>query len=179
MTSERAIFKRLDKEFAIIKEKNKNLDFSLRHVNDGYEISFIFSNFCIIIVIGNHYPFRGPHSIKINGVKLYDVMLQIDIEKFQKRFNQERKCLCCDSILCADKWHPAKTLNDVLEEVVKILHYRNVLDNEENFKKSFLLRAANGGRRGYGQSIPHDLCRYISTFIVDKEYIGSTIASNL
>jgi ubiquitin-protein ligase len=67
--------------------------------------------------ITQHYPFTPP-KVKINKT-LYNDFLRIGSITFLHLLKKLKKydCFCCHSYLCAERWSPAITIKQFIEEI--------------------------------------------------------------
>lgn len=100
----------------------------------------------VIIKFGLNYPFNPPNVFikKNNEEKSYIYYLSDISQKYSKGLKKKNIiCLCCDSILCANKWSPAFTYENIISEyiyienIIKELNYENIITEICNSNKIY------------------------------------------
>ena len=88
-------------------------------------IEFTYDNipFNVSIIYNKYYPFEPPDNIIINGKNINDVYRKI-MNKNPDLFNNQ--CLCCKSLLCVINWNISHDIYDILNEIIKIINYKNL-----------------------------------------------------
>tara|TARA_E500000178_G_C17009443_1_gene749775 strand:+ start:63 stop:548 length:486 start_codon:yes stop_codon:yes gene_type:complete len=85
------------------------------------DISFILNKktYKICIFYNHNYPFVPPLNIKINNIDIdiyYNNIMKNNNDIFDK-------CLCCESLLCINNWAVNKDIENIMEEIIKIINY--------------------------------------------------------
>jgi len=113
--------KRLKKEIAKILEKYNNCDLVIEgndQETQKYKFNVVIDNkHTLHIVIPKHFPFKEP-DMYVNE-KSYHNFLKMDNclhEELKQVFNIE--CLCCNTMLCPNKWRPALRLYQLVDEFI-------------------------------------------------------------
>ena len=107
----------------------------VNHDPENYSATFHLniSNYIvkIKITLTTYYPFRPP-EVLINGKKYRDLytcfttkpLQPITIDQSYYNFYYQRisngdkiECPCCNSVLCADNWHPRCGMSSILQEI--------------------------------------------------------------
>lgn len=88
-------------------------------------IEFTYDNipFNVNIIYNKYYPFEPPDKIVINGRNINDIYKKI------MRLNSDifsNECLCCKSYLCVINWNITCNINDILNEIIKVINYKNL-----------------------------------------------------
>jgi ubiquitin-protein ligase len=73
----------------------------------------------ILILYDKNYPFSCPNKILLNDKNILDIYKKIMTENKDLFL----KCICCNSLLCDDKWTIKKTLINIFNEIIKIIDY--------------------------------------------------------
>ena len=103
---------KLDKTLHVVEYNNLKLTILLPFRNFNLLLKFTFDN-C--------YPFSPP-SLTINGDKEYSyIELLAQMHNAFKIFDPEI-CLCCNTILCKNKWGPMKNIKTIVDEVKDIFN---------------------------------------------------------
>jgi hypothetical protein len=145
-------YKRLIKEFSniIIKNNIENLIYKIRTIpgpgphmhikidtdtNIFYKVEITFNymkkNHIINIHYDKFYPFKPPSKIEIDNVNIFDeynIIMKDNNDLFGK------DCICCKSLVCSNNWVVNSNINNILDEIIKVINYkqlkikRNLLD---------------------------------------------------
>jgi len=100
--------------------------------------------------VGSSYPFRAPELIMSNdniisyNPRLYPSRLWMEYKK------QTNKCMCCDNMLCANNWSPARGIIHVIQE------YEEFIETLKTMQKK---------RMAQYMHLPDDIIRYICEFL--------------
>lgn len=88
-------------------------------------IEFTYYNipFNVNIVYNKYYPFEPPDKIVINGRNINDIYKNIMNLNKDLFYNE---CLCCKSYLCIINWNITCNINDILNEIIKVINYKNL-----------------------------------------------------
>ena len=126
-------YKRLINEYIKLNDLNKLLKqlkykiFVIDSNNLLYKtiIEFTYNNipFNICVLYNKYYPFNPPNKIYINNKNIQDIYRKI-MNKNPDLFNN--KCLCCKSSLCIVNWSIYKNINDILNEIIAVINYKNL-----------------------------------------------------
>ena len=94
----------------------------------------------IEFTIPGGWPFRTP-SVKVNNYDYTNLKLVNQFRVYHKghyltsseyiKKTMNKDCLCCDSLLCADKWNPTIYFIDLVKEIENVIKIRRRL--VENF----------------------------------------------
>lgn len=110
--------KRLVNEIPNILKKYKNVKVFDRD-NIIFEIKV--DDLTISLEFNDNYPFKCP-LVKVNNynymsilkIRYYDILKQL----------VSTNCLCCESILCGNKWCAIMNVNDIIEEVIQNINIK-------------------------------------------------------
>lgn len=101
--------------------------------NQNNEIKFNYDNkFNVKLVLPVDYPFKPPKNLKING-EFVDYLKMWKSSQIYKYFKIE--CLCCKSIMCVNNWGVFKTIEDIVEEYIKLVRIYTVAKVFEKLEK--------------------------------------------
>lgn len=133
-------YKRLIKEFTNIIIKNDIKDFIYKiHTIDNNNVfykvelnfNYVNKNNVINIYYDKTYPFKPPSKIEINNINIFDeynIIMKDNWDLLGK------DCICCKSIICGNNWTINLNINNILDEIIKVIDYkelkikRNLLD---------------------------------------------------
>ena len=100
---------------------------------------------------GTRYPFYPP-TIYLQG----DKKLSYNPINFPKRLwydynnNLKKNCMCCNSLLCPDRWSPGMRIIHIIQEYEKFIDTLKTIQKKRIFKKMIL---------------PDDMIGYILDFL--------------
>ena len=111
------LIQRLNKELSTIREFTNRYYINLKKDN----INIYFENIIrenptvkVSLVLNDNYPFSCP-IVYINDKEYLDLLKSVcNIDKYKYKNN----CIYCNSIVCPDKWKPAKKIKDILKEII-------------------------------------------------------------
>ena len=88
-------------------------------------IEFTYYNvpFNVNIMYNKYYPFEPPDKIVINNRNINDIyknIMKLNIDLLNN------ECLCCKSYLCVNNWYIKYNINDILNEIVKVINYKKL-----------------------------------------------------
>jgi hypothetical protein len=100
--------------------------------------------------LSNNYPFRPPNCFLKDGTKM-----NYSPQTFPKRIyniykKQELVCMCCNNIMCPDRWSPMRRLIHIFDE------YNQFIDNLKILYKKEIIKQLK---------LPDDMIFYISSFL--------------
>jgi ubiquitin-protein ligase len=114
-------------ELSILIKNFKYKIFIMDHEKLLYKtiIEFTYNNipFNVNIIYNKYYPFEPPDKIDINSKNINDIYKKI-MNKNSDLFNNQ--CLCCKSLLCVMNWNIYYDIHDILDEIIKIINYKNL-----------------------------------------------------
>ena len=97
--------------------------------SEFYFILFVNENkvYHIKMTFPKTYPFRTPKVLITNedGEEIVDYLVSLQSIKAVDKKNQ-RKCLCCESLMCHGRWHAISNTIHIMDEINK--NY-NILNN--------------------------------------------------
>ena len=108
--------KRLNKELhnlldiyeeVIVRKKKGKFSFSIKLKKNN-----------IILIFDDNYPFRYP-NIKINNMSYISIISRTN-KDYLKEINGF-DCLCCNSLLCNDRWGPTIRIESLVNEIKNFL----------------------------------------------------------
>lgn len=80
------------------------------------------------------YPFLPPISVSIHGQDYYKMMSNYaicsgnrNIQANVIRRMTKKQCLCCESLLCQDKWSPSNKISEVITEILNFIELRRIV----------------------------------------------------
>jgi hypothetical protein len=120
------LFKRLLKESRFF--SNYFVSLSLKYENNNYLLylkdksNYKYNNYCFVIDI--HYPFKQP-KLLINDIPYKNFLINSCLKYrnlLKKMYNIN--CLCCNTSLCSEKWSPAITIINIIEEIFNFRSYK-------------------------------------------------------
>lgn len=124
------IYKRLLNEYNKINNINKSISYKLHTLNTKEmmfrcDINLNYNNLTyeLKIYYNRFYPFQPPSKLEINNIDLFTIYKKI-INKNTELLNNS--CLCCKSLLCNSNWKISNNINDILEEVKKVIDYNEL-----------------------------------------------------
>ena len=120
------LLKRLSKESEKFSERFKSI--SLVYQNKKYllymedKINYKYNKYCFIL--NENYPFSPP-MLEINNIP-YKQFLISKTQKYNKLMKQMSglECMCCNNILCNDRWSPAITITKIVDEINIFRNYK-------------------------------------------------------
>ena len=88
----------------------------------------------LIFIFKKTYPFRPP-TVYLKNIDIiqYFKTSMIYLEDIQKIMN--KKCMCCDNLLCKYKWGPTKTVIDIVNEIIYFFKLKQRLMERFHCKK--------------------------------------------
>ena len=141
------LLKRLLKESKNFSNKIISLSVNINNNNNNeYLVNLIdnsnykYNNYCFII--NYNYPFHPP-KLLINNIPYKDFLLNSTLkynEILQKMSGL--KCLCCYNIMSREKWSPAITLLNIIDEVNLFRTYKRNIINKimvDKIKDKYLI----------------------------------------
>ena len=149
--------KRLNREIKILSQYNYN---DINIDKDNYNNTILTFNIYKFI-LSNSYPFKPP-DVFIND-KNYRNLLCIKEQHIVNEIkneikNDNKKCLCCTTVLCQQNWNPVKNILYIMNEYKTI---RNIILNiirKNTYKKLIELLCIE-------KNIPIELSTYISNYL--------------
>jgi hypothetical protein len=123
------LLKRLLRESIHFHNNFKSL--SLKHENKKYllyledKINYNYNIYCFIL--DETYPFKPP-SLLINNIPFKQFLLNNN-SKYKNIFTKlcGFECLCCNNILCSDRWSPALTIIKIINEINIYRSYKKII----------------------------------------------------
>jgi len=98
--------------------------------SEFYFILFVNENriYNIKMIFPKAYPFRVPKVliIKDDGQEIGDYLVSLQSIKAVNVEN-ERRCLCCESLVCHGRWHACANTINIMDEISK--NYRMLSNN--------------------------------------------------
>lgn len=126
------VYKRLINELNELNELNNNLlkiDYKLytidsQNVMFKNDLNIIYKKkkYNIKVFYDTRYPFNSPLKIEINNNNIFDLYKNIMI----KNSTLINHCLYCNSILNNKNWNISKNIINILNEVFKIINYKEL-----------------------------------------------------
>ena len=154
------INKRVSKKEIPILEKDgyiANLTGNVLHVYKG--------KLHIEIEIPTYWPFKPP-SIKVNNHNYTNLKIVNEFRVYYRghyltsneyiQQTSNKKCLCCDSLLCGDKWHPFVKMIDLVKEVEDVIKIRRRLVDNVMIQKLKENYQVPGMWKGLPQDLPFE-----------------------
>ena len=126
------ILKRLLRESRDFTDKIISLSVNIDN-NENYLVylkdnsNYKYNNYCFIV--NHNYPFHPP-KLLINNIP-YKEFLTKGSNKYRELFTKMSGliCICCNNIMAREKWSPALTLLNIIDEVNLFRTYkRNILN---------------------------------------------------
>lgn len=73
----------------------------------------------LIVAFKKDYPFKPPILLINNEFfhKCYRISSVVALNEFTRKYKM--KCLCCETLMCGNKWSPAMHVTDILDEYKK------------------------------------------------------------
>ena len=110
----------------------------LVHLKDNS--NYKYNNYCFIL--NSNYPFNPP-KLLINNIPYKDFLINDSI-KYRDLFTEMSglKCLCCYNIMSRDRWSPAVTLLNIIDEVNLFRTYKRNIINKimaDKIKDKYLI----------------------------------------
>lgn len=102
---------------------------------------YIFKTSCIFhleLILTDRYPFSPPAASIIGKEKEDYVNILGSIQSYFNTFDKN-VCLCCNTLICKNKWGPSNKLIDIVKEVDKIFAICEKEINN-NIRNSILLK---------------------------------------
>ena len=103
--------------YKIITIENGNILFK-----SELNIEYKNKNHNIDIFYKKNYPFSPPSKILLNGNNIFHHYQNI----MKKNKDIIEGCICCKSLLCSDIWTVMNTLENIIEEILKIIDYKDL-----------------------------------------------------
>lgn len=105
------LYKRVNKEIELLKEKYNILNYS-----ENYNEIIIHIDYDNIkIILNDHYPFKPP-KMYINDIDYIQYLVNLQNTKADKLKELDEICLCCKTILCHNNWKPAFKITQIIDE---------------------------------------------------------------
>lgn len=102
--------------------------------------NYKYNNYCFIL--NNNYPFNPP-KLLINNIPYKDFLLKSSIKYRNLIINMSGlKCLCCYNIMSREKWSPAMTLINIIDEINLFRTYKRNIINKiiaDKIKNKYLI----------------------------------------
>ena len=120
--SQTIIKKRIPRELKSIQEKYGKCELIFNDIENHhkfkdnekkYQAKLILKNLKIMFDI--HYPFRPPHLF-ISGKNYIDMLCLGDKFFLNELKKRKIRCLCCNTILCHNKWYARCRITDIIDE---------------------------------------------------------------
>ena len=111
--------------------------------------SFIYKNKIVDIQHDNCYPFRPPR-ITINNIRLIYDMSLFPARLWKKHFDTFKKCMCCENLLCTEKWSPVYNIFDILNE------YEAFKERLKTIQKKYMFQFVN-----LPDDMIYEICGYL------------------
>jgi ubiquitin-protein ligase len=123
--------------FKSLSVKNENKKYLL-YLED--KINYKYNNYCFIL--NDNYPFKPPNLL-INGISYKEFLIN-NSSKYRNIIKKVSglQCLCCDNILCSDRWSPSITLIKIINEVNLFRTYKKCIINKimaDKIKNKYLI----------------------------------------
>lgn len=136
----------------------KNEDNYISFLEQGKDLQAKIYYDDLIIKFGLNYPFNPPKVFikKDNEETSYIYYLSDISQKYSTRLKKKNiLCLCCDSILCANKWSPAFTYENIISEYIDM---KNMV--EKMYYEDFIVEICFKNKI-YCDSIIDRICSFI------------------
>lgn len=86
------------------------------------QINYKNKNHYIDVFYKKNYPFSSPLKLLLNGTNIFKI--------YKKIMNDNKDiitdCICCKSLLCSNIWVVMNTIKNIIEEILKIIDYKNL-----------------------------------------------------
>jgi len=85
------------------------------------------------IKIDNSYPFKPPICYLKNGIRI-----NYHPKQFPKRlwdiYNELNECMCCNNISCPERWSPARSFYEIIDEYKNFVEKLKIIYKKQIFK---------------------------------------------
>ena len=85
-------------------------------------INYKNKNYIIIIFYKKNYPFESPYKILLENINILDIYNKIISNNKDLKLNY----LLEKSLLCNNNWSVKNTIQDLLNEIILIINYKNI-----------------------------------------------------
>lgn len=114
--SSKIINKRINREIPELSQKYGPLNI-VSLADNTYSIIQL-TNYNIDVKINSNYPFHPPDMF-INNKSYLTVIIDYPKYVYKKLNEKGITCLCCESILCKNRWNPSIKIINIIDEYFK------------------------------------------------------------